>query len=353
MLKTIDTKTAAINIAKENVVMVDIRSPSSWLKGVPQQAKLWSEQQLIDQAQTLRSQDKLIYIICYRGQTSSNLVNQLIKKYGSGFYSVEGGFEAWKTLGLPIDTPRLSSLPTQSRYERQIKLHGFGEVSQQKLFDAHVLVVGAGGLGAPALLYLAGAGIGKITLMDDDVIELHNLHRQIIYQQHEVGLKKSAVAKTRLQGLNDSIEVKAIDQKLSADNVMSSLSGVDLVIDGTDNVNTRYLINKACLKQHTPWVFAAVSGFSIQIALFKSDRSQPCYRCLFPEMEGENIPNCGNEGILGFVPGLAGLLQVTEGIKFLTQIGKSLEFGMLNYDVLNHQFKVLKYPPIASGSCQH
>lgn len=340
---------------ESHVVLVDIRSPSARLKGMPLNAKSWSKEQLSDQAKLLKQQGKKVYILCYKGLTSAQVAAELMQLWGEGFYSVEGGFEAWQHLGLPVETPvsSLSIDPSMDRYERQIKSAGFGQANQQKLLNSHVLVVGAGGLGTPALLYLAGAGIGKITLVDDDIIALHNLHRQVLYQQADVGDYKSKVAEQRLKALNSDIDIKALNQRVTAENADQLFAGVDLVIDGSDNINTRYVINDACLALGKPWVFAAVVDFTIQLALFTGDKLFPCYRCLFPGLIDSEMDNCEAAGILGFVPGLAGMLQVTEAIKYITGMGDCLEQQMLNYDLLQHQFKVLKYPSEINNNCQH
>ena len=350
-LLIIDAKEVALLSRDPAAVVVDVRSPSDWLSGVPEHALLCSKNQLINQAEQLSQDGKKVYIICYHGQTSMQLAEQLSQQWGDCFYSVKGGFAAWQAQSLPTQVS--ADTPSIDRYERQIKLSGFGEVSQQKLRKAHVFVVGAGGLGAPALLYLAGAGIGHITLIDDDTVALHNLHRQILYQQADVGQAKADVAKQRLEALNQNIEIQALAQRLDAENIEKLIAGVDLVIDGTDNINSRYVINDACLKLNIPWLFAAVSGFDVQLALFSGDPSQPCYRCLFPNINDSDTDNCAEAGILGPVPGLAGLLQATEAIKYLTGMGDCISQKMLSYDVLHHQFKVLKYPAVISSNCQH
>ena len=347
----IDAKEVALLSLNSAAVVVDVRSPSDWISGVPEQALLWSENKLMKQAPQLKQDGKKVYIICYHGHTSLKLAEQLTQQWGDCFYSVKGGYTAWQVQNLPTRVP--TDRPVVNRYERQIKLPGFGEVSQQKLRESHVFVVGAGGLGTPALLYLAGAGIGRITLIDDDTVAVHNLHRQILYQQVDVGQSKAAVAKQRLEALNSNIQVRALNQRLDTDNVEKLFAGVDLVIDGSDNINSRYVINDACLKLNKPWLFAAVSGFDIQLALFSGDPSQPCYRCLFPNINDSDTDNCAEAGILGPVPGLAGLLQATEAIKYLTGMGDCVSQKMLSYDVLHHQFKVLKYPAQISNNCQH
>ena len=326
-----------------NNLLIDIRSASDWVQGIPSDATMMSVEQLLVQESELRAQFQRIFLLCYQGQTSL----QWARRLGPPFQSVQGGFAAWQNANLSQSQPDFE--PTVNRYDRQIKL--LGEAAQSRLAKSHVLVVGAGGLGAPALLYLAGAGVGKITLLDADQVALHNLHRQIIYQQSEVGKNKALSAAGHLQQLNQDIEVVALDEHLDANNAEPLMSAADVVLDGTDNLATRYLINDTSLKLKKPWIFAAVDGFDLQVALFTGDRSQPCYRCLFPDLEGQNISNCNAGGILGPVPGLAAMLQCNEALKLLTATGSLLCQQMLSFDVLNHQYKVLKYP--SGQTCKH
>ncbi len=350
-MSVVDAEKALQSCRQSTGILIDIRSPSVWLKGVPEHAKLWTQSQLLTEVSQLKGQAKKIYIICYRGLTSAQLVMELREKWGDWIYSVTGGYEAWQTLGLPIELP--DETLVHDRYERQVKLPGFGQTAQQKLLDSHVLVVGAGGLGTPALLYLVGAGIGQITLIDDDTVALHNLHRQVLYQQCDIGKAKASVAKKHLSALNNDVKLSALDQRFTAENAEVLVAGVDFIIDGTDNISSRYLINDVCLNSNIPWLFAAVSGFDIQLSLFLGDKNLPCYRCLFPQMRDENIDNCSEAGILGPVPGLAGVLQATEAVKYLTGLGVDLSMKMLSYDVLNHEFKMLKYPPDVNRACIH
>ncbi len=350
-MSVVEVDEAARSSRNSTAILIDIRSPSAWVKGVPEHAKLWSTNQLLTEVNQLKDQAKKIYIICYRGETSARLVKELRESFGDWFYSVTGGYEVWKNMGLPVEMP--SETLVLDRYERQVKLPGFGQVAQQKLTNSHVMVIGAGGLGVPALLYLVGAGIGQITIIDDDTVSLHNLHRQVLYQQSDIGLTKTNVAKKRLSALNNDVKFRAIDQRFTAENAATLVKSVDFLIDGTDNVSSRYLINDVCLKFNIPWLYAAVSGFDIQLSLFLGDKSLPCYRCLFPHMEDEKIENCSEAGVLGPVPGLAGMLQATETIKYLTGLGADLSMKMLSYDVLNHQFKVLKYPAEVNSNCMH
>ncbi len=310
-----------------------------------------NREQLIAESVDLANDHEHVFILCYRGQTSLQVASELNRTVADNFVSVTGGFEAWLALDLPIELPELDE--QMWRYDRQVKLHGFGLKAQEKLRHSHILVVGAGGLGSPALLYLAGSGVGTLTLVDEDTVALHNLHRQILYTESDVGESKVVSAKRRLENLNSAIKINVIDEFLSADNAEALMAEVDLILDGSDNINTRYLINDFSLRLNKPWIFAAVTGFDVQITFFSGHKDEPCYRCLFPDLDADAIANCSQEGILGSVPGVAALIQTTEAIKYLTGMGQSLQHQMLSYDLLNHRFKVLKYPVNKSESCEH
>ncbi len=340
-----DVRTVAATDVSQQTggLLVDIRSPVAWAEGVAPQALLLSADELRGQALDLLAEHQLVYVMCYQGQSSSILCAEL----GDGFVSVAGGFAAWQAQGLAIEVPQLAE--QDIRYDRQIKIPGFGQAGQQRLAEAHILVIGAGGLGSPALLYLAGSGVGQLTLVDDDVVALHNLHRQILYTEQDVNLSKVEQAKQRLQQLNGNTRIHAVNERLTADNAHELVAAADLVIDGSDNVTTRYVLNDVCLQLQKPWLFAAVSGFSIQVAMFGPDTL--CYRCLFPDLAEGALGNCNEEGILGPVPGLAAMIQVLEAIKLITQSSSNLKHHLLTYDLLTHDFKMLKYP--AQTSCQH
>jgi len=332
-------------LTAERIVLVDVRSPEDQLKGISQGALMMTEHELLAQRNQLITSADCVVLMCYRGNRSGALSQQL----GKGFVSAEGGFAAWQQAGLPIDIPATDL--ARVRYQQPMKLDEFGTTGQQRLRQAHVLVVGAGGLGAPALLYLAGAGVGNLTIVDGDEVSLSNLHRQIIYTERDVGASKVNQAAKRLMALNSEIRIHAVNEYLNVDNAQRLIGDADLVIDGTDNVNTRYLINDTCLVSQTPWIYAAVTGFEMQLALFSQAADEPCYRCVFSDLSDADAANCSQEGVLGPVPGMAAMIQVTEAIKWLVGMATPLSDGLLTYNLLNHQAKVLKYPP--NQRCTH
>jgi len=231
---------------------------------------------------------------------------------------------------------------TYERYQRQIILKEFGMAGQQKLTAAKVLVIGAGGLGCPALQYLVAAGIGTIGIVDDDVVSLSNLHRQVLYTVQDIGKPKSINAEEKLQQLNPEISIIAYNERLTTKNALTIIGSFDIIIDGTDNFASRYLINDACVLMNKPLVFGAVSQFEGQLAIFNyqgNDESTPVnYRDLFPvPPKDDEVLNCAEAGVLGVLPGIIGTMMASETIKLITGIGKPLIDSLLTYNALNNQ----------------
>jgi adenylyltransferase/sulfurtransferase len=229
------------------------------------------------------------------------------------------------------------SVPDPARYARHLALTEIGAAGQERLARAAVLVVGAGGLGSPAALYLAAAGVGTIGLVDHDRIEVSNLQRQVLFTTGEIGQGKAATARTRLTALNPALEVIAHEEKLVAGNIERIFAPYDVVIDGTDRLATRYLVNDACVIFGKPLVSAAIHRFEGQAMTYLPGRS-PCYRCLYPESPEDLVPNCATAGVLGVLPGVMGSLQATEAIKLLLGIGEPLAGRLLVYDALSLSF---------------
>ena len=231
------------------------------------------------------------------------------------------------------------------RYARNIILDEIGEEGQEKLLKSRVLVVGAGGLGAPVLLYLAAAGVGTLGIVDNDSVDLTNLQRQIVHRSNRIGQPKVASAAETLEGLNPEVRTVPHQARLDSDNVSALLAGYDLVVDGSDNFKTRYLLNDACFFARVPLVSAALLRFDGQVSTFKAylEGQHPCYRCLFPTPPPPDlIPRCEEAGILGAVAGVVGSLQATEALKELLGLGDSLSGQLLIYDGLTTSFRKLK-----------
>jgi len=225
----------------------------------------------------------------------------------------------------------------KQRYARHLSLAEIGAAGQSRLKNSKVVVIGAGGLGSPSALYLAAAGVGKLALVDYDVVDLSNLQRQVLFTNADVAQSKVAAAAKRLAALNPDIEVVAHDLQLTADNILDTLREYDVVIDGTDRVSTRYLINDACVILGKPLVSAAIHRFEGQALTYLPERG-PCYRCLFPNAKDGQVPNCADAGVLGVLPGVMGSIQATEAIKLILGIGELLTGRLLTYDALTTRF---------------
>ncbi len=231
------------------------------------------------------------------------------------------------------------------RYARQLALRGFGPAAQARLVASRVLVVGVGGLGSPAVSYLAAAGVGALTLVDRDNVDLSNLHRQLLYGTPDVGAPKLHVARERLAALNPLVQLTTHETRLTAANARALVAGHDVVIDATDNFPTRYALNDACLAERVPFVYGSVARFEGQVSVFAAPGG-PCYRCLFPEMPAPgSVPTCAEEGVLGLVPGIIGLHQALEAIKLLTGIGTPLIGQLLLVDLLENDLQRIHVPP--------
>jgi adenylyltransferase/sulfurtransferase len=235
------------------------------------------------------------------------------------------------------------------RYQRQMILKNFGEAGQQKLFGAKVLIIGAGGLGCPALQYLSAAGAGTIGIVDSDVVSLSNLHRQVLYSVNDIGSNKAERAARLLQNLNPEIKIIPFAERFTVQNAYTIMNDFDIIIDCTDNFSSRYLINDACVLMNKPFVYGAVSQYEGQLAIFncrKNETDPVNYRDLFPQPPKENeVLNCADAGVLGVLPGIIGTMQANETIKLITGIGKPLINRLLTYNSLNNEMYELELTP--------
>ncbi|HYG05721.1 MAG TPA: molybdopterin-synthase adenylyltransferase MoeB [Stenotrophomonas sp.] len=290
-------------------------------------------------------------LICQSGKRSLAAAEALHALGWTQVVSVAGGTTRWRAEGLPLVRPQLPADEQDflERYSRHLRLPQVGVEGQRQLQAARVLVVGAGGLGSPAAYYLAAAGIGTLRLIDDDVVDRSNLQRQILHADARVGMRKVESAAIALQALNPTVQVEAIAERLRADNVERVLQDIDVVLDGSDNFPLRYLLNDACVKLGKPLVYGAVQQFEGQVSVFDAGRRRgqaPCYRCLFPEPPApEFAPNCAEAGVFGVLPGIVGLLQATEVLKLLLDLGEPLRGRLLGFDALAMRFRELRLPP--------
>lgn len=329
--------------------LLDVREEVERLAGMPEGASALARSVLeLQLAEVCPDCAEPLLLICSGGNRSLLAAQRLIELGYRQVASVRGGFEAWKQAGLPVRRAG-GDVDWAERYSRHLRLPQVGSAGQQRLDAARVLVVGAGGLGAPALLYLAAAGVGQITVVDDDRVDRSNLQRQVIHADARVGLAKVLSAQLSVQALNPRVQLRPMQQRVNAENVDELLSDQDLVIDGADNLPTRYLLSDACVRHRKPLVYGAVHQFEGQVTLFAAGLRRghsPCYRCLFPQPPGADAaPNCAEAGVLGVLPGVIGLLQATEAVKWLLAIGDSLDGRLLHFDALALRFRETRLRP--------
>ncbi len=283
-----------------------------------------------------------LYVYCAGGVRSAFAAKTLGDLGYTSVVSVIGGFNKWKDEGLAWTTPRTLSAEQRNRYQRHLLLPEVGEKGQQQLLDAKVLMLGAGGLGSPAALYLAAAGVGTIGVIDMDVVDASNLQRQVLHNTSRIGDRKVDSAKKTLELLNPDLTVNTYDTRLGADNILDIIDGYDLIVDGTDNFPTRYLVNDASLLKKIPVVHGSIFRFEGQVTVFHPYVG-PCYRCMIPEPPpAELAPSCAEAGVLGVLPGIVGSIQALEAIKMILNLGDPLVGRLLAFDALEESFRTFK-----------
>jgi sulfur-carrier protein adenylyltransferase/sulfurtransferase len=326
--------------ASNGAVLVDVREPEEWaaghIPGARHVPKSYFESR-IEGAVPDRDQHVILY--CASGNRSAWAARTLIEDLGyEHVESMNGGFTLWKDRGYEVEVPRTLTAEQRERYSRHLLLPEVGADGQQKLLDAKVLLLGAGGLGSPAALYLAAAGVGTLGIVDNDAVDVSNLQRQVIHSSDRIGVPKVDSAEQTITALNPDVKVQKYPIRLGPENIMDVLPGYDVVVDGLDNFPTRYLLNDASVRLEIPVVSAAILGFEGQLSVFKP-YDGPCYRCLFPvPPPAELAPSCGANGVLGVLPGTMGLLQATEVIKLILGEGEPLIGRLLMYDALAASF---------------
>ncbi|MCC6790756.1 MAG: molybdopterin-synthase adenylyltransferase MoeB [Thermomicrobiales bacterium] len=290
----------------------------------------------------LPRKDEPVVIYCAGGVRSAFAAKAMQELGYRDPVSVIGGFGAWKAKGYPFATPQSFTQEQRRRYSRHFLLPEVGEAGQRKLLDARVLLVGAGGLGSPAGLYLAAAGVGTLGIIDDDVVDDSNLQRQVLHTTDRIGMTKVESARQAITSLNPDVTVIGHETRLSKENVLEIFAGYDIILDGTDNFASRYLINDACVLLGKPIIHGSIFRFEGQTTVFNHGDG-PCYRCLFPDPPPPDLaPNCAEAGVLGALPGTIGLIQATETLKLILGIGESLSGRLLMYDALGMEFREMK-----------
>lgn len=320
-------------------LLIDVREPDEYEQGAIEQA-IHIPRGFLESRIEATAPDKAqrIVLSCASGARSAFGAKALAELGYTDVASLAGGFSGWKQGGLPWAEPKVLDAARRLRYSRHLVIPEVGEAGQLTLLGARVLMIGAGGLGSPSSLYLAAAGVGTIGIIDDDVVDASNLQRQVIHNTDRIGMPKAESAELTLTALNPDVEVIQYRERLSSANIDRILEGYDVVVDGTDNFPTRYLLNDASLKHRVPVVHASIFRFEGQLTVFKP-YDGPCYRCLFPEPPPvELAPSCAEGGVLGVLPGIMGTLQATEALKLLLGIGEPLVGRLLLADALDMSF---------------
>lgn len=323
-------------------LVIDIREQAEWDEGHIPGALHVPRSFLESRIAGVAAQDREIVLACASGQRSLlGAVTLQLMGY-ERVLNLAGGFQRWKQAGHHYDVPQTLSPAQRSRYSRHLLIPEVGEEGQLTLLNSRVLMIGAGALGSPAAYYLAAAGVGTIGIVDDDVVDMSNLQRQIIHTTERVGMNKGESAKIAIEALNPEVRVNVHPVRINRDNVLDLMGQYDIVLDGTDNFPTRYLLNDAALMTRTPLMHASILRFEGHASVFLPYEG-PCYRCLFPEPPPPELaPSCGEAGVLGVLPGLMGNIQATEAIKVLLGAGETLSGRLLIYDALQMTFDELK-----------
>jgi len=329
--------------AEKGAVLVDVRETDEWSQGhVPGSVFIPRGflEQRIEEKVADRAKDVILY--CAGGTRSAFAAKSLVELGYANVSSMIGGFGRWKEAGFPIVVPKTLSAEQKSRYSRHLLVPEVGEAGQAKLLASKALLIGAGGLGSPAGLYLAAAVVGTIGLVDSDVVDLTNLQRQVLHTTASVGKPKTESAEATIRALNPDVKVVRHDLRLEASNVMDVIAPYDVILDGCDNFPTKYLVNDAAVLSGKTNVYGSIFRFDGQASTFVP-KDGPCYRCLYPEpTPTELAPSCDEAGVLGVLPGVVGLIQATEAIKVLLGKGELLKGRLLAYDALAMTFKQYK-----------
>jgi len=327
------------------IVLLDVRESDEWDAGHIPGAKHVPRGYLESRVEGVVGNDrsKRVVIYCASGQRSALAANTLQQLLGyENVASMNGGITLWKDRGYEVEVPVSLTKEQRERYSRHLLVPEIGLEGQTKLLNAKVLLLGAGGLGSPTALYLAAAGVGTLGVVDDDVVDLSNLQRQVIHTTDRIGTPKVDSAETSIKAINPDVKVVKYQTRLDASNIMEIIEGYDVIVDGVDNFPTRYLLNDATVRLDIPVVSASILGFDGQLSVFKP-HDGPCYRCLYPvPPPAELAPSCGANGVLGVLPGTMGLLQATEVVKLVVGAGEPLVGRLLLYEALGATFTELK-----------
>jgi molybdopterin/thiamine biosynthesis adenylyltransferase/rhodanese-related sulfurtransferase len=337
------TPAEAALLAERGATIIDVREGSEWEEGhIP--GAVHVSRSYLEQNIEAAAPDREAKVVLYcAGGVRSLFTAQAMQAMGyTDVVSMSGGFQAWKAEGRPWTKPVVLTREQKQRYSRHLLVPEVGAEGQARLLESKALFIGAGGLGSPGMLYLAAAGVGTIGIVDFDVVDVSNLQRQVVHTTDRVGRKKTESAAEAIRALNPDVQVVAHEEMLTEANVGRLIEGYDVVIDGTDTFETRYILNDAAVTARIPVVHASVFRFEGQLTVFVP-YDGPCYRCLYPTPPPPELaPGCSVAGVLGVVPGVMGLLQATEALKVLLGIGETLAGRLLIYDALDGSFSELQ-----------
>jgi len=342
-IREITTAEAEAEMAAPGTIVLDVREPDEYEQGALAGAVHLPRGNLESSIEG-RIPDKSAHVLvmCAGGARSAFAADTMQQLGYTDVASIMGGFNRWKDEDRAWSAPRMLSPEQRNRYQRHLLLPEVGEKGQLALLDSKVLMLGAGGLGSPAALYLAAAGVGTIGIIDMDVVDASNLQRQILHNTDRIGDRKVDSAKKTLTLINPDVNVVTYDVRLGADNILDIIDGYDLIVDGTDNFPTRYLVNDASLLKRIPVIHGSIFRFEGQATVFNPYEG-PCYRCLLPEPPpAELAPSCSEAGVLGVLPGIVGSIQAVEAIKVLLGVGDTLQGRLLAYDALEQSFRTFK-----------
>jgi molybdopterin/thiamine biosynthesis adenylyltransferase/rhodanese-related sulfurtransferase len=340
----LDSARAREFIADDSPAIVDVREREEWDEGhLPGAVHLprGHLESRIERAVPDKSQPVLLY--CASGNRSAFAAKTLEELGYERVASLAGGFTDWKRNGLPFEIPQSLDETKRRRYSRHLLIPEVGEEGQLRLLQSRILLIGAGGLGSPASLYLAAAGVGTLGIVDDDSVDETNLQRQIVHSTERLGESKADSAKRTIEALNPDVDVKVFLERLTSENVDRILGeGWDVIVDGADNFPTRYLLNDASVWHGIPVVHGSIFRFEGQTTVFKPHEG-PCYRCLFPQPPPPELaPSCAEGGVLGVLPGVIGSLQANEALKLALGIGEPLVGRLLMFDALAGEFTEIR-----------
>jgi molybdopterin/thiamine biosynthesis adenylyltransferase/rhodanese-related sulfurtransferase len=339
----VETDARSVDLQGE-AVLVDVRRFDEWEQGHIPGAIHIPRGSLESRIEGLvPDRNATIVVYCASGERSAFGAKSLAELGYEHVSSLAGGFTEWKRNGFDVDLPKTLSPERRTRYSRHLLIPEIGDEGQLKLLDSRVLLIGAGGLGSPAALYLAAAGVGRIGIIDADIVDETNLQRQIAHSLDTLGTPKVDSAKRAIEGLNPDVEVRTYRERLTSENIDRILDeGWDVIVDGADNFPTRYLVNDASVWRGIPVVHGSIYRFEGQVTVFKPGDG-PCYRCLFPEPPPPELaPSCSEGGVLGVLPGIVGTLQTNEALKLVLGIGETLVGRLLLVDALAADFSEVR-----------